>query len=81
MEVGILGLIYHGIGSRTVEYGVLGSNILLVALICITGPWFFVVVAWRHNVWVVMIDVGILGLILVRVGRWRYGGHQAKNSH
>ena len=68
MEVGMLGLIYNGVGSRTVESGVFGRNILLVASICRTGPWFLVVVAWMHSVWVVMMDVYMLGLILVRVG-------------
>ena len=68
MDVGILGLIYRGVGSRTVNPGVSGRNILLTTLIWRTGTWFLVDVDWSHSVWVVVMYVGILMLILVRVG-------------
>ena len=51
MDVGMMGLIYHGFGAQTVEPGVLGRNISLAAFIWRTGPWFLVVVAWIHSVW------------------------------
>ena len=67
MDVVMLGLIYRGIGSRTVEPGISGCDILLAALICRTVPWFLVAVAWIYSVWVVVMDVDMLGLMLVRV--------------
>ena len=43
-------------------------NIAVDASIWRTGPWFLVAVAWRHSVWVMVMDVGMLGLMLVSVG-------------
>ena len=68
MDVGMLGLIFFGFGAGTVASGVLGRDIALAASIWITGPWFLVSVAWIHSVWVMMMDVGMLGLVLVWVG-------------
>ena len=68
MNVGILGLIYCGVGARTVKPRVLGRTILLAVSIWINGPWFIVAVAWSHSVWVVVMDVGILGLMLFSFG-------------
>ena len=68
MYVDILGLIYIGVGARTVEPWVLGCNILLYVSICRTWTWFLFVVSCIHSVWVLVTDVGMLGLILVRVG-------------
>ena len=76
MDIGMLGLIYCGVRAITVEPGVLGSDILLVALIWRTWPWFLVAVDWSHSLWVSMMDVGMLGLMLVRFGWWRHGGHR-----
>ena len=66
-DVGMLGLIYHDVGSGTVASGFLGCDIALGVLICRTGLWFLVVVAWSNSVQVVVMDVGMLGLMLVRV--------------
>ena len=68
MDLGMLGLFYHGIISRTVTPGVLGHNIKLDALNWRTTPWSLVAVAWSHSVWVVVIDVVMFGLMLVWVG-------------
>ena len=55
--------IYLGVRFGTVAPGVLGRDITLAVFIWIIGPWFLVAVAWSHSVWVVVIDVGMLGLI------------------
>ena len=68
MDVVMLGLIYCGVGSRTVDTGVSGHDILFAASIWRTEPWFLVVVCWSHSVWVVVIDVCMLGLMLVIIG-------------
>ena len=60
--------IYCGFGYRTVEPNILGRNNSLAASIWRTRPLFLVEVAWSHSVWVVVMDVGMLGLMLVRVG-------------
>ena len=68
MYVCKLGLIYCGIRAVTVTPEVLGRDIALAASIWITGHWFLVAAAWIHSVWVVVVDVGVLGLMLVWVG-------------
>ena len=68
MDVCILGLGYRGIRARNFEPRVLGRNILLATSIWRTGPWFLVEAAWSHSMWVVVIDVGMSGMMLVRVG-------------
>ena len=68
MVIGMLGLIYRGIRSRTVALEVLGRDILLAASIFRTRPWFLVPMAWSHGVWLVVVYVGMLGLMLVWVG-------------
>ena len=68
MVVGMFRLIYRGVGDRTVVSGFSGRDIALVVLTWRTGPWFLVVVDWSHSVWVVVMDVGMLGLVLFRVG-------------
>ena len=40
-----------------------GRDIMLVASILRTIPWFIVAVDWIRRMWVVMMDVGMLGLI------------------
>ena len=75
MDLGVLGLIYCGIRAGTVAPGVSGSDITLSVLIWRTGPWFFVAVAWNHDMWVLLVDVVVLGLILVWVRLWWHGGH------
>ena len=68
MDEGMLGLMYRGVGAGTVVPGVLGRDIALAASIWRTGPWFLVAVAWSHRVWVVVMNLGMLGLLLVWVG-------------
>ena len=68
MDAGMLGLIYRGVRAGNIEPGVSGSNIALGALIWRTGPWFLVVVDWIHDLWVALVDVGMLGLILFWFG-------------
>ena len=68
IDVGMLGLIYYGIGDRTVTPGVLGSDIALDVSTCRIVPWFILAVAWSHSVWVVVICLSMLGLMLVWVG-------------
>ena len=65
MDVGMLGLVYCGVGSGTVAPGVSGYNIALDTLTWRTRPRFLVEVDWSHSAWVVAINVGMLGLILV----------------
>ena len=67
-NVGILGLVYRDVGDGTVMPGVLGCDIVLSVSTWRTGRWILVAVAWSHSVWVVMTDVGMLGLMLVWVG-------------
>ena len=59
--------LYRKFGAGTVEPGVLVHDIALTALVWITGPWFIVAVACRHIVWVMVTDIGMLGLMLVQV--------------
>ena len=59
MYVGMLGLVYCGVGAGTVAPGVLGHDIALAASTWRTGPWFIDVVDWSHSVWVVSMDVGM----------------------
>ena len=68
MDVGMLELVYLGVGAGTVAPGVLGRDIALSASTWRTGPWFLVAVAWSHRVWVVVMNLGMLGLLLVWVG-------------
>ena len=63
-DIGMLGLIYCGVVARTVAPRVLGRNIALAMLTWRTGLWFLVAVDWSHSVWVVVMDVGMLGLML-----------------
>ena len=70
-------VLYTGVRSVDVAPGVSGRNIALVMLIWINGPWFLVEVSWSHSVWVVVMDVGMLGLfivvsepVLLRMGSW-----------
>ena len=63
MDVGILGLIYRGVGAGTVMPGVSGCDIALVVLNWRTVTWFLVVVDCSHSVWVVVMDVGMLGFM------------------
>ena len=63
MDVGMLGLIYRGVGAITVKPGVLGRNISLTVSIWRTGIFYLVTVAWSHSVWVVVMDVVIFGLV------------------
>ena len=68
MYISMVGLVYRGIGAGTVTHGVLGRDIAFAVSIWRTGPWFILAVAWSHIVWVVVMDVGMLGLMLVWVG-------------
>ena len=45
MDVGMLGLVYCGVGAGTVSPGVYVHDIALAALTWRTGPWFLVAVA------------------------------------
>ena len=74
--VGMLGLIYCGFRAINFIPGFKGRGILLSATICRTGPRFLVSVAWSHILLVVVVDVGMLGLMLVRIGIWRHRGHR-----
>ena len=49
MGVGLLGLIYCGVGARTAKPRVLGRNILLAASVWRTRPWFIVEVDWSYS--------------------------------
>ena len=51
--------------SVNVAPGLSGRNIALAVLIWRTGPRFLVALAFSHGVWVVVVDVGVLGLMLV----------------
>ena len=53
--------------SVPIAPGVLGCGITLDALVWSNGPWFLVVVAWRHSGWLVVMGVGIMSLMLVWV--------------
>ena len=53
MHVGMLRLDYRGVGAGTVAPWVSGRDIVLATSYWRTGPWFLVVVAWSHIVWVV----------------------------
>ena len=75
MDVGMLGLILCGVVAGTVAPGISGGDIALAASIWRTGTWFLVAVAWSYSLWVVLVDVGTLGLVLVWVGGWHNGGH------
>ena len=55
-------------GAGNVAPGVSGRDIALVASIWIIRTWFIVAMAWSHSVWVVVMDVGMLGLIYRVVG-------------
>ena len=68
IDVGMLGLVYRGIGSGTVAPGVSCHDIAFTTSTWRTGPWFLVVMPWIHSVWVVVMDVGMLGFMLVWVG-------------
>ena len=76
MNLGMLGMVYHGVGAGTVAPGVLVRDIALAASTWRTGPWFLVTVDWSHSMWVVAIDVVMLGLMLFLVGLWRHRVHQ-----
>ena len=68
MDVYMLGLSYFGVRDGTVTPGVSGCNIALDVLIWIIRTFFLVEVDWSHSVWVVVMDVGMLGLMLVCIG-------------
>ena len=59
----VTSVIYLGVISRNIAPGVLGRDIALATPIWRIGTWFLVTLAWSHSVWVVVIDVGMLGLI------------------
>ena len=68
MYVGMSGLIYRVVRSGTVAPGVSGNDIEKPMSIWRTGSWFLVELAWIHCVWVVVVDVGVLGMMLVWLG-------------
>ena len=51
MDVGMLGLVYCGVGAGTVMPGVSGCDIALVVLTWRTVTWFLVIVDCSHSVW------------------------------
>ena len=59
----VTSVLYLGVGSGTVAPRVSGRDIALAALIWRTGPWFLVLMALIRGVWVVVMDVGMLGFI------------------
>ena len=59
----VVSVLYLGFGAGIVTPEVSVRNMVLSASIWRTELWFIVVVAWSHSVWVVVMDVGILGLI------------------
>ena len=59
----VASVLYLGVRAGNVAPGILGQNIVLAALIWIILPWFLVAVAWSNIVWVVVINIGMLGLI------------------
>ena len=67
MDVGMLGLIYFGVGAGTFVPGVSGSDIVLVTSNWKTKPWFLVAVSWIHSVCVVVMYLGMLVFMLVWV--------------
>ena len=64
----VASVLYLGVGPKIVTPGVLGRNLSLAALIWRTKLLFIVAVAWSRSVWVVVMDVGILGLFYCGVG-------------
>ena len=64
----VASVLYVGVGSRIVMPGVLRQDLALNALIWRNGPWFIVVVAWSCSVWLVVMDVGMVGLIYCGIG-------------
>ena len=64
----VTSILYLGVGAITVTPRVLVRNVALAVLIWRIGPWFLVEVAWNNSVWVVVMDVGILGLFYCGVG-------------
>ena len=64
----VASVLYLSVGAGTVTPGVSGHNIALVVSICRTRPWFLVEVFWGHSLWVVVMDVRMLGLIYRGIG-------------
>ena len=58
-------VVYLGIRVGTFASGVSVNDITLIWRI---GPWFLAAVAWIDSMWVVVMDVGMLGLIYFGVG-------------
>ena len=61
-------VLYIGVEAGTIAPGFSGHDIMLTVLIWIIGPWFLVALACSHSFWVVLMDVGIMGLIYSDVG-------------
>ena len=58
---------YHVVGAGTVTPGILECGIVFAASIWKTVTWFLTVGDYRHNVWVMLMGVGMSGLVLVWV--------------
>ena len=58
-------VVYLGVRVGTFASGVSVNDITLIWRI---GPWFLAAVAWINSMWVVVMDVGMLGLIYFGVG-------------
>ena len=54
---------YRDVRAGPVAPVVSGYGILLDASVWSTLPWFLLAVAWSNIVWVVVINIGMLGLI------------------
>ena len=68
MYLGMLGSVYHGVGAGTVVPGLSGCDIALTTSTWRTVTSFIVAVDCSHSVWVVAIDVGMLGFMFVWFG-------------
>ena len=63
-------ILYLCVGSVIFTPGLLGRDLVLVFSIWRTGLWFIDVLGYSCSVWLVVMDVGILGLVYcgVRAG-------------
>ena len=61
----VASVLYLDAKNVIVTPGVLGQNLALAASIWRNKPWFIFVVAWIHSVWLLLMDVGMLGFIIV----------------
>ena len=59
----VASILYFGSRAGNVACGISGRDIALSASMWRIGTWFLVAVVWSHSVWVVLMDVGMLGLI------------------